>query len=101
MASVDTDGAGTDDSEPDERAAIDHIEARAAEIGAEQVAEAIRRLEADGDLTEEQRRAVTMLAERLTARLLAAPRASLREADGRDDDTATTAVELFSRGSGR
>ena len=99
MASADVDAA--DDTAADDRAAMDHIETRAAEISAEQVAEAIQQLEADGDLTEEQRQAVESLGERLTERLLAAPRASLREADTRDDDTAATALELFSRGSGR
>lgn len=95
MASADIDATG------EAVAAIGHIEDRAAEVRETQVARALARLKADGELTDEQRAVVQAMAERLTERIVANPRASLREADRRGDDTAATAIALFSRGSDR
>jgi glutamyl-tRNA reductase len=61
-----------------------------------ELARAIDRLEADGDLTPEQREVVESLADTLVSQLLAAPTRSLREAAAEDDwETINTAIHLF------
>jgi glutamyl-tRNA reductase len=58
--------------------------------------EAIEKLEAQGDLTDEQRETVGALADALVGQLLAAPTKSLREAAAEDDwTTIHTAMQLF------
>lgn len=90
------------DSHPvaDTASAVSHIEREADEIRTEQVERALQQLEAQGDLTEEQRAAVEALSERLVEQLVAVPRRTLRNDESRGD-TAETAIALFSRGSGR
>jgi len=57
---------------------------------------AVSRLEAQGDLTEEQRETVAALADALVGQLLAAPTKSLRDAAAEDDwTTIQTALGLF------
>ncbi|WP_054582951.1 glutamyl-tRNA reductase [Halolamina pelagica] len=57
---------------------------------------ALTKLEAQGDLTEDQRDTVEALADSLVSQLLAPPTKSLREAAGEDDwNTIQTAMELF------
>ena len=57
---------------------------------------AITKLEAQGDLNEDQRETVEALADSLVSQLLAPPTESLREAAGEDDwTTIRTAMELF------
>ncbi|WP_049980371.1 glutamyl-tRNA reductase [Halolamina rubra] len=57
---------------------------------------ALTKLEAQGELTEEQRETVEALADSLVSQLLAPPTKSLREAAGEDDwNTIQTAMELF------
>jgi len=57
---------------------------------------AVSRLEAQGDLTEEQRETVASLADALVGKLLAAPTKSLRDAAAEDDwTTIQTALGLF------
>lgn len=57
---------------------------------------ALTKLEAQGDLTEDQRDTVEALADSLVSQLLAPPTNSLREAAGEDDwNTIQTAMELF------
>ncbi|MFD1527083.1 glutamyl-tRNA reductase, partial [Halolamina salina] len=57
---------------------------------------AITKLEAQGDLNEDQRETVEALADSLVSQLLAPPTESLREAAGEDDwTTIQTAMELF------
>ncbi|MFC7167576.1 glutamyl-tRNA reductase [Halospeciosus flavus] len=57
---------------------------------------AMSKLEARGDLTEEQREAVESLADALVSQLLAAPTRSLRDAAQNDDwTTIATALDLF------
>ena len=63
---------------------------------AREVDRAVTKLEAQGDLTEEQRETVEAMADSLVSQLLAPPTKSLREAAGQDDwTTIQTAMELF------
>ncbi|WP_284013095.1 glutamyl-tRNA reductase [Halobaculum litoreum] len=58
--------------------------------------EALSKLEAQGDLTDDQRETVAGLADALVGQLLAAPTKSLREAAAEDDwNTIHTAMQLF------
>ncbi len=58
--------------------------------------EALSKLQARGDLTEEQREAVESMADALVGQLLAAPTRSLRDAAAEDDwTTINTALQLF------
>jgi glutamyl-tRNA reductase len=58
--------------------------------------EALTRLEAQGELTEDQRETVASLADALVGQLLAAPTRSLRDAAAEDDwATIQTAMTLF------
>jgi glutamyl-tRNA reductase len=57
---------------------------------------AIRKMEAEGGLTDEQREVVEALADSLVGQLLAAPTKSLRDAAAEDDwTTIATALQLF------
>ena len=68
----------------------------AEEIKRREVATAVSRMEAAGDLTDEQREVVESLADSLVGQLLAAPTKSLRDAAERDDwSTIQTAIRLF------
>jgi glutamyl-tRNA reductase len=61
-----------------------------------ELATAVSRLEAAGELTDEQREVVEGLADALVSRLLAAPTESLRTAAEHDDwETIRTALDLF------
>lgn len=61
-----------------------------------EVETAVSKLEAQGDLTDEQRETVEALADSLVGQLLAAPTKSLREAASEDDwTTIQTAMQLF------
>ncbi|MFB6120359.1 MAG: glutamyl-tRNA reductase [Halobacteriaceae archaeon] len=61
-----------------------------------EVATALNRLDADGDLTPDQREVVEALADSLVSQLLAAPTKSLRDAAAEDDwETINTAIQLF------
>ncbi len=63
---------------------------------AREIDRAVTKLEAQGDLTEEQRETVEAMADSLVSQLLAPPTKSLREAAGQDDwTTIQTAMELF------
>lgn len=65
-------------------------------IKAREVGTALTKLEAQGDLTADQRETVKSLADALVSQLLAPPTKSLREAAGEDDwTTIQTAMELF------
>ncbi|MBX0324637.1 glutamyl-tRNA reductase [Halomicroarcula sp. F13] len=85
----------TRETTTDVEQALGQIEARAAEIRAEQLERALTQLRAQGDLTDEQAAAVERLSERLAERLLAVPRASLRQPSSVGDGTVETAAELF------
>ncbi|KAB1198328.1 MULTISPECIES: glutamyl-tRNA reductase [Haloferax] len=64
-----------------------------------EVSTAISKLEAQGDLTDEQRETVESLADALIGQLLSAPTKSLRDAAGDDDwTTIQTAMQLFDPG---
>ena len=70
-------------------AAADRMKTR--EVGA-----AVSKLEAQGELTDDQRETVEAMADALVGQLLAAPTKSLREAAGEDDwETIRTALKLF------
>jgi len=61
-----------------------------------EVATALSRLDASGDLSPEQREVVEALADSLVSQLLAAPTRSLRDAAAEDDwETINTAIQLF------
>jgi glutamyl-tRNA reductase len=63
---------------------------------AREVDRALSKLDAQGDLTDEQRATVEDLADSLVGQLLAAPTKSLREAAAEDDwTTIQTAMHLF------
>ncbi|KAB1187646.1 MULTISPECIES: glutamyl-tRNA reductase [Haloferax] len=72
--------------------AAEHVKRR-------EVSTAISKLEAQGDLTDEQRETVESLADALIGQLLSAPTKSLRDAAGDDDwTTIQTAMRLFDPG---
>ncbi|WP_423999260.1 glutamyl-tRNA reductase [Haloarcula salina] len=84
------------ETRPDVEEAIARIDERGAEISAEQLEQALSRLEATSELTPEQRAAVERLADRLVERLLAVPHESLRDAEQRGNGEAVaTALSLF------
>ncbi|MFB6194147.1 MAG: glutamyl-tRNA reductase, partial [Halobaculum sp.] len=79
--------------------AISAMYAAAETVRDEQVEEALTKLEAQGELTDDQRETVESLADALVGQLLAAPTKSLREAAGSDDwETIHTAMQLFDPG---
>lgn len=81
---------------PDVDQAVERMCDRGATVRSAQVAQALEKLRADGDLTDAQRQAVERLSERLVERLLAVPRQSLRAAERTGDtETVETAIELF------
>ncbi|WP_193309083.1 glutamyl-tRNA reductase [Halorubrum halophilum] len=76
--------------------AISAMYAGADRVKAREVDRAVSKLEAQGDLTDEQRETVEDLADALVGQLLAAPTRSLRDAAGEDDwETIRTALQLF------
>ncbi|WP_255197195.1 glutamyl-tRNA reductase [Halorarius litoreus] len=65
-------------------------------VKARELRTAISKLEAEGDLTDEQRAVVESMADALVSQLLAAPTKSLRDAAEEDDwSTIHTALQLF------
>ncbi len=79
--------------------AISRMYAAADRMKAREVGAAISKLEAQGELTDDQRETVEAMADALVGQLLAAPTKSLREAAGDDDwETIRTALELFDPG---
>ena len=76
--------------------AISAMYAGADRVKARELDRAMSKLEAQGDLTDEQRETVEDLADALVGQLLAAPTRSLRDAAGEDDwETIRTALQLF------
>lgn len=76
--------------------AIGTMYERAERLKERELEQAFATLEANGDLTPEQREAVTSLADSLVGQLLAAPTKSLRDAAEEDDwTTIHTAMQLF------
>ena len=76
--------------------AISAMYAGADRVKARELDRAMSKLEAQGDLTDEQRETVADLADALVGQLLAAPTRSLRDAAGEDDwETIRTALRLF------
>jgi len=68
-------------------------------VKARELDRALEKLEAQGDLTDEQRETVEALADALVGQLLASPTSSLREAAAEDDwTTIQTAMRLFDPG---
>lgn len=85
--------SGTTGVEPDEvRRAISR---RAGEIARKELDRAVERLEARGELTDDQLTAVVELTAAITAGVLAGPQAALERADEHDPETVRTAIELF------
>ena len=77
-------------------AAADRIRRRARSIRRDELAVALRRLEAEGGLTDGQRRAVERMTERIAASLVAPATTALRAADGERE--AAAALSLFGGG---
>ena len=76
--------------------AISAMYAGADRVKAREVERAVSRLEAHGEVSDEQRETVEDLADSLVGQLLAAPTRSLRDAAGEDDwETIRTALKLF------
>ncbi|EMA26650.1 glutamyl-tRNAGlu reductase [Haloarcula marismortui] len=76
--------------------AIARIDSRGAKIQREQLERTLSQLQTDDELTADQRLVVEELSERLVERLLAVPRASLRDAArSSDDERIETALSLF------
>jgi glutamyl-tRNA reductase len=77
-------------------AAISGMYEGAERMKARELEEALTKLEAQGELTEDQRETVEALADSLVSQLLAPPTRSLREAAAQDDwTTIRTAMNLF------
>ncbi len=83
--------AAPDDRSPE--AAARHVRRRAESIRQAELDAALRRLEAAGDLTDAQRRAVDRMTRRITGTLVAAPTDALLSTD--DEAAVATALELF------
>jgi glutamyl-tRNA reductase len=76
--------------------AVATMDGSAERVKNHEVGTAIARLEANGELTDEQRQIVESLGDALVGKLLAAPTSSLRDAAAEDDwETIRTALELF------
>ncbi len=76
--------------------AISAMYAGADRVKAREVERAMSKLEAQGDLSDDQRETVENMADALVGQLLAAPTRSLRDAAGEDDwETIRTALQLF------
>ncbi|RLM57030.1 glutamyl-tRNA reductase [Halobellus sp. Atlit-31R] len=76
--------------------AISTMYEAAEQIKSREIETAVSRLEAQGDLSEEQRETIESMADALVGQLLAAPTKSLREAAVEDDwSTIQTAMALF------
>lgn len=69
------------------------VRARAEAIRDEQVATALARLEAHGEVTPEKRAEIERLADRLVDRLLAVPERTIDAAE--DEDDVAAVLELF------
>ncbi len=79
--------------------AIATMYAAADRVKAREVDTALSKLDAQGDLTDDQRETVQAMADALVGQLLAAPTKSLRDAAGDDDwETIRTALQLFDPG---
>ncbi len=79
--------------------AISAMYAAADRVKAREVDSALTKLDAQGELTDEQRETVEAMADALVSQLLAAPTRSLRDAAGEDDwETIRTALQLFDPG---
>jgi glutamyl-tRNA reductase len=76
--------------------AISAMYAGAENVKQQELSTALSKLEANGDITDEQREVVESLADALVGQLLSAPTKSLRDAAERDDwSTINTALQLF------
>jgi glutamyl-tRNA reductase len=77
-------------------AAVSAMYESAERVKGRELETALTKLDAQGDLTEEQRETVAALADSLVGQLLAAPTKSLRDAAAEDDwETIRAAMELF------
>ncbi|SDG05017.1 hypothetical protein [Halorientalis regularis] len=91
-AEADTVGEHPGDESTDIARAIERIDDRAATVRERQVERALAELETVGDPDPETRAAVRRLADRLTGRLVATPKAALRQGvDGSSSENETAA----------
>lgn len=73
----------------------DRVRGRSEVIADREVERALRTLEARGDLTEGQRRAVREMADGIVESLVATPARTVEAAGAADDEALRTVVELF------
>ncbi|WP_424018424.1 hypothetical protein ACOZ4N_02820 [Halorientalis pallida] len=92
-AESDAVGERPGDEATDVARAIERIDDRAAAVRERQVERALAELETVGDPDPETRAAVRRLADRLTERLVATPKAALRRAADRDGGENETAAD--------
>lgn len=82
-------------TERDAGGELDQIRDHAEGIRDRQVARALTRLDARGELTPRRREEIERLADRLVDRLLATPAEALDAPTGERDETAETLIQLF------
>jgi glutamyl-tRNA reductase len=73
----------------------DTVRRRSEAVADREVQQALRKLEARGDLTEGQQRAVREMADDIVESLVAAPARTVEAARAADDETLQTVVDLF------
>jgi glutamyl-tRNA reductase len=73
----------------------DSVRRRSEAVADREVQQALRKLEARGDLTEGQQRAVREMADGIVESLVAAPARTVEAARAADDETLQTVVDLF------
>ncbi|WP_435096747.1 glutamyl-tRNA reductase [Halorubrum sp. N11] len=87
--------ADATDTEVDADCIRRRLQSQSARIEQREVKEALSKLEACGDLTDEQRRTVRLLGRILTWRLTIAPEMALKQSSPGDRATARTVARLF------
>ncbi|MFB6300164.1 MAG: hypothetical protein ABEH65_07890 [Halobacteriales archaeon] len=85
-------------SEADRTAAIEELLKWANEIATAEIEQAVTQLDANDELTEEQRAVITDLGWRLSHRIVASPVHSLRTAAADDEEAIREALQLFDTG---
>lgn len=83
------------DQDGEESPVAERVRTSATELAAAEVEEALRKLEARGDLTAGQRRAVRELADGIVESLVASPARTVQAARAADDEALEAVLELF------
>lgn len=85
----------SDREELDPEAVRGAIRARGEEIKRRELQKAFNRLDANGELTSEQREVIRKMATAIVDAVLAAPESALENSQGYNGETVRTAVKLF------